>query len=41
MKIPVFEVSDKVRLKPAGSDIETSYNIEILQRAKLTTILSR
>ena len=38
---PVFEVSDKVKLKPACSATEASLEREILQIAILTVLLSR
>ena len=37
---PVFEVSDKARLKPVFSATETSWNIEISLDASLDMILS-
>ena len=37
---PVFGISDNVWLKPACSATETSQNIEMLDEARLTTILA-
>ena len=38
---PVFGVSDKVMLRPACSDRETSKNVEVMYEASLVIVLGR